>query len=111
LGSAVREPFTPGEAVQELQHGAVKCVESLFLNPGGDHPPRQVRRELFRGRAPEYRLPASPQRIAAQPPHALDLRRDGRVLSVRFGLESNSRPTRAAFSLPFAMRSASLSRE
>jgi hypothetical protein len=27
--------ITPGEAVQELQHGAVKCAENLFLNPGG----------------------------------------------------------------------------
>jgi hypothetical protein len=25
------------------------------LNPGGDHPPQQVRREVFRGWAPEHR--------------------------------------------------------
>ncbi len=31
---------TPGEAVQELEHGAIKCAESLFLNPGGDLPPQ-----------------------------------------------------------------------
>jgi len=54
----------PGEAVQEFERGAIKRAQSLFLNPGGDHPPQQVRREVFRGRAPEHRLPAPPQRTA-----------------------------------------------
>jgi hypothetical protein len=36
----------------------------------------QVRREVFRGRAPERRLPAPPQRMAGQRAHALDLRRE-----------------------------------
>jgi hypothetical protein len=67
----------PGKAVQEFERGTVECAKRFFLNPVGDHPPQQVRREVFRGRAPEYRLPAPPQRTAGQRPHARDLRLDG----------------------------------
>jgi len=48
----------PGEAVQEFERGTVKRAKSLFLNPGGHHPPQQVRREALAR-------------------HACDLRRDG----------------------------------
>jgi hypothetical protein len=57
----------PGKAIQEFERGTVECAKSLFLNPVGDHPPQKVRREVFRGRAPERRLPAPPQRMAGQP--------------------------------------------
>ena len=58
--------MAPGEAVQQLERGAVERAESLFLHSGGDHPPEQLRCEVFRRRAPEHRLPAPPQRIAGQ---------------------------------------------
>jgi hypothetical protein len=60
-----------------LPAGERAAAKRLFLNPVGDHPPQQVCREVFRGRAPEYRLPAPPQGIAGQRAHTLDLRLNG----------------------------------
>ena len=66
----------PGKAVEEFERDTVQRAKRLFLNPVGDHPSQQVRREVLRRRAAEHRLPTPSQRNAGQRPHMLDLRRD-----------------------------------
>ena len=53
-----------GEAVQQFERGAVERAERLLLNPVGDHQPQQVYGEALGRRAPEFALPAPPQRGA-----------------------------------------------